>query len=78
MLHSVLDPAVGESEPVSEPTAASKPKKAKASTPKTSFDLKGKRRELTDGMRQMIEKQQQSVMDMYRELKKKNRLNNIE
>lgn len=58
---------------------ATKPaKKAKATTAKTSFDLKGKRRELTEGMRQMIEKQQQNVMDMYRELKKKNRLNNIE
>lgn len=58
--------------------AATKAKKPKATTQKTSHDLKGKRRELTQGMRQMIEKQQQNVMDMYRELKKKNRLNNVE
>lgn len=57
-----------------------KPKKTKKATvdPKKPVDLKGKRKELPAATRQMIEKQQQSVMDMYRQLKKTNRLNNIE
>lgn len=40
-----------------------------------AVDLKGKRKELPAATREMIEKQQQNVMNMYRELKKTNRLN---
>lgn len=41
------------------------------------IDLKGKRKELPAAARQMIEQQQQNVMSLYKEMKKKNRLENI-
>lgn len=42
-----------------------------------AIDLKGKRKELPAAARQMIEQQQQNVMNLYKEMKKKHRLENI-
>lgn len=42
-----------------------------------TIDLKGKRKELPAAARQMIEQQQQNVMNLYKEMKKKHRLENI-
>lgn len=42
-----------------------------------AVDLKGKRKELPGATRQMIEQQQQNVINMYKEMKKKNRLDTV-
>lgn len=42
-----------------------------------AVDLKGKRKELPGATRQMIELQQQNVINMYKEMKKKNRLDSV-
>lgn len=77
LLHSVLDPKTVENSDDEDSVSVDEPK-----APKTQkngvIDLKGKRKELPAATRQMIEKQQQNVMDMYRQLKKTNRLNNVE
>ncbi|KAJ6638095.1 hypothetical protein Bhyg_10828 [Pseudolycoriella hygida] len=53
--------------------AEEKTGKTKNNTKLPSFDLKGKRKELPIGTRQMIENQQKNVVELYRALKKKNR-----
>ncbi|XP_037046265.1 coiled-coil domain-containing protein 137 [Bradysia coprophila] len=62
LLHSVISGAVEKEQP-----------KANKATKLPSFDLKGKRKELPMATRQMIENQQKNVVEMYRQLKKKNR-----
>lgn len=62
LLHSVISGNADETKPVTK------------STPKLpSFDLKGKRKELPMATRQMIENQQKNVVELYRQLKKRNR-----
>lgn len=57
---------------------ADSPNAVKKSTPKVSTkkigDLKGKRKDLSMHMRKMIENEQSNVVQLYKDLKKKNRL----
>jgi len=67
ILHSVIS-AAGGGDAVEETEIKTK------TTPKLpSFDLKGKRKELPMATREMIENQQKNVVELYRQLKKKNR-----
>lgn len=79
LLHSVIDPKADEDDSDAENSDIGSPaKKSKNSAVSKVIDLKGKRKELPDTTREMIEKQQQSAIEMYRQLKKNNRINNIE
>lgn len=69
MLHSII----GENS-----KSDSKTTNTKTSDSKPNHDLKGKRKDLSFAMRNMIENEQQNVMEMYRELKKKQRGENKE
>lgn len=65
LLHSLIEPKAEEDEP--NPTK----KRASKKAPPTKVDLKGKRKKLPMATRMNIEREQQSVIEMYRKLKKK-------
>ncbi|XP_035902505.1 coiled-coil domain-containing protein 137 [Anopheles stephensi] len=67
LLSSLLDPKQTEEE--EEPLPKKSSKKAKAK--ETKLDLKGKRKNLPAATRMKIELEQQNVIEMYRQLKKK-------
>lgn len=75
MIDPKPDEADSDAENDADAAPAKKPKKPAANKP---VDLKGKRKELPNTTREMIEKQQQSAIDLYRQLKKNNRINNVE
>lgn len=74
LLHSMLKDTANVT------TDVKKESKAKPSTPQQKHigTLKGKRKDLPLAMRNMIEKEQSSIVEMYRKLKKSQRLENVE
>lgn len=66
LLHSLIEPKKPE-EDEQTPTK----KRASKKVPPTKVDLKGKRKKLPMATRMNIEREQQSVIEMYRKLKKK-------
>lgn len=75
LLHSVIDPTIVPEVSAKKPFV---PNGGKVKmTAHGTIDLTGKRKELPTATRMMIEKQQQNVMDMYRQLKKKNRMDGL-
>lgn len=62
-MHSIIDGS-----------AASTDNAVKKSDQKTTNDLKGKRKDLSFTLRNMIENEQKNVVQMYKELKKKQRM----
>lgn len=67
LLHSLMEPKPEEEEQT--PTK----KRASKKAPPTKVDLKGKRKKLPMATRMNIEREQQSVIEMYRKLKKKSK-----
>uniref|UniRef100_A0A182MWQ2 Coiled-coil domain-containing protein 137 n=1 Tax=Anopheles culicifacies TaxID=139723 RepID=A0A182MWQ2_9DIPT len=66
LLASLLEPTQTEEQQEPSPKKTSKKKAAE-----TKLDLKGKRKKLPVATRMKIEREQQSVIEMYRQLKKK-------
>lgn len=77
LLHSVLKTNSVHRAAEGDGTRKAKAGGVKSGTVFKAIDLKGKRKELPAAARQMIEQQQQNVMNLYKEMKKKNRLENI-
>lgn len=82
MLHSVIDRYSGkdggedEDDSAVEPNPSKSPKETKnTKNPqnKAVGTLKGKRKDLSMSMRQMIDKEQDNVVKLYKELKKSQR-----
>lgn len=76
LLHSVIDEYSDKTNESEKSIETKSPKILKDPRSNTIGTLKGKRKDLSMAMRQMIDTEQENVVKLYKELKKSQRLEN--